>query len=236
MLTTRWAIARPNRKPYRLAPVLVGLGLALSACGSGSGDASSGAATSSDTTPTTEAKLADSGVPSLESTTTTVDTDPDTGTASDLPVLDGNSSDDEIFAVWQSCMIDEGISDLEGKAFADFVEEDPSTGPEYVSASRVCDAVISDAFGSFKLDPALKADLADRSVQLAACGRKFLDLDIPDDILFLEEDDPRLLALNNLETTPEQDEAIEACLQEALGDLIDDDGNLIADEEEGADQ
>ncbi len=237
MLTTLWARAQPKPRSYRLAPLLVGLGLGLSACGSGSGDAST-EITGGDATTTTETKLADSGVPSLESVTTAPapNTDEGSNSTSDLPVLDENSSDDQIFAVWQGCMIEEGISDLEGKSYADFIEEDPATGLEYVAASRVCDQVIVDAFGSFELDPAVKADLADRSVRLAACGREFLDIEIPDDILFLDEDDPRMLALTNLETTPEQDEAIEACLQETLGDLMDDDGNLTTDKEEGDDQ
>ncbi len=234
MLATDGNQTRQKQKPYRISALLVVVGLALSACGSDASDAAGADAESgrgdagNGTSSTTETQLADSGVPSLGSVTTVDTSSEDSSDAStDAPVLDGNSSEDEIFAVWQTCMIGEGINDLVGMTVADIADLAAfDTDPAYTSASRVCDELINDAFGSFELDPATKAALADRSVKLAACGREFLEIEIPDDILFLSDDDPRLVALESMETTPEQDEAIEACLQEALGDLLDEDGNV----------
>ena len=232
MLAANGDQARQTQKPYRLSSLLVALGLALSACGSDASDAagsdtgSGGGGAGNGTSSTTEPQLTDSGVPSLGSVTTVDPSSVDNG-STDAPVLDGNSSEDEIFAVWQTCMVGEGIEDLAGVTVADLTDLAAfDSDPAYISASRVCDELINDAFGSFELDPATKAALADRSVKLAACGRELLDIEIPDDILFLSDDDPRLLALESMETTPEQDEAIEACLQEALGDLLDEDGNV----------
>lgn len=221
----------------RLFAVLAALLVTAAACGSESSGEAGERATSS-----TEAVLGDAGVPSLgdPSTTTSIDADNGDGVTdspSDQPVLDENSSDDEIFAVWQPCMIEQGINDLVGMTIADLAALDALVDdPDYIAASKVCDALISDAFGSFALDPAMEAELADRSARLAACGREILDADIPDDILFLDDDDPRMLALDSLATTPEQDQAIEACLQEALGDLIGADGELVTSDDEGADQ
>lgn len=218
----------------KTALVLISIALMAASCGAKSDDTSTTDATSttdSEVVSTETPQLADSGVPSLESETTLVEVGDDT------PALDENSTEEEIFAVWQSCMVDEGLTAVESMTSADLADTAIlEADPAFAAAAQICNGLISEAFGSLELDPAMEAELADRSVQLAACGREILDIEIPDNVLFLEEGDPRLTALENLVTTPEQDEAIEVCLQEALGDLVDENGQLITDSTEESDQ
>lgn len=135
------------------------------------------------------------------------------------------------------CMNDEGIDmaalETSGSS-GDQAELDAVTSSDdFLAASRECEYLLAGVVGSFDVAPEQEALLSDRSADLAACGREVLGVDIPDDILLLDEDDPRLLELEALETTPEQDTAIEACFEEHLGDVIDDDGELVNPADEG---
>lgn len=175
-----------------------------------------------------EAELGD-GLPSLGE-------DEDINPAADDSdsVVDGEPSPNEQAAIEEfiACMEDEGIDSSIMDSGTDAEQQALATSPEFVAAEQVCGYILADAFGSFDLDPEMEAALADRSAEMAACGREVLGIEIPDNILLLDDDDPMWAEIDNLDTTPEQDAAIEQCLEDILGDIIDEEGNLIAPEEE----
>ncbi len=226
------ALPRRNRVAGGLG-LLAALAVTAAACGDGSAvsvettTVEIGAGESSDDT--TDVELGD-GLPSLgEEEDINLSTDDSDST------VDGEATSNEQAAVEEfiTCMEDEGIdsSVMETGSLAE--QEAMAGSPEFVAAEQVCAHILEDAFGSFDLDPEMEAALADRSAEMAACGRDVLGIEIPDDILLLDDDDPKWTEIDSLETSPEQDAAIEECLEDILGDILDDDGNLIAPEEEG---
>lgn len=209
--------------------LLLALGLALAACGAGS----DGELAAGDTTPvadaptTTEAALSGSGLPSLSDEVQNAAADDSDSMADDEPV-----DQDEAVELYVACLQTEGIDTDAVEAMSIEDEEAYLSTREFLDANAVCEPILEEAFGDFELSPEMEAQLADRSAELAACGRDVLGVDVPDDVLFLPEDDPRMIELGLIDTTPEQDAAIEACAEEILGDILDDDGNLITEASE----
>lgn len=178
------------------------------------------------------AQLGDSGVPSLEEEADEADPSDQEADAGPDDAVEVSPTEEAAVEEYMQCMDEAGVDIDALNASFDQDEIDALVSdPDFIAADRECSPILEDAFGSFELDPATEALLAERSVALAACAREVLGVEIPDDILLLEDDDPRLLELDAIETTPEEDEALEACAEEALGDLIDDDGGLIITEE-----
>lgn len=212
--------SRPGRA--KSAALLLALSVIGAACG---GSAALDITTDDDTTSTTEAELQDSGLPSLG--------DEDQNPAaddSDSFVDEESLTESEALESYFACMRDEGIDTdaIEAASFED--QEALTTTADFLAASAQCESILEDAFGDFELDPALEAALADRSAEMAACGREVLGVEIPDDVLLLDDDDPRMIEIDAIETTPEQDAALEKCAEDILGDIIDEEGNLIAPE------
>lgn len=217
--------------PRRASGLLFAFALLVAACGTGSdaevaaGDQPTQGTT--ETTETTEAELQDSGLPSLEE----IDQNP-AADDSDSMVDDGAADDEpidpeEAVELYIVCLQDEGIDTDAVELMSVEEEEAYLSTSEFLDANAACEPILEEAFGDFELDPEVEAALADRSAEMAACGREVLGVEIPDDVLLLEDDDPRMLELEALETTPEQDAALDACFEDILGDIIDDEGNLI---------
>lgn len=216
--------------PRRASGLLFAFALLVAACGTGS-DAEIAAGDQptqgGETTETTEAELQDSGLPSLEE----VDQNPaadDSDALVDDALVDDEPIDQEVAVeLYVTCLQDEGVDTDAVELMSIEEEEAYLSTSEFLEANAVCESILEDAFGDFELSPEVEAALADRSAEMAACGREVLGVEIPDDVLLLEDDDPRMLELAALETTPEQDAALDACFEEILGDIIDDEGNLI---------
>ena len=206
----------------RVVGLLVALAFVSAACGS---SANLDVVITDESTSTTEAALQDSGLPSLAEKGPTPDA-ADSDSPADKPVDEGAAIE-----AYLACMKEEGIDTAELEAASPEDGEAMTSTPEFLAANVECEPILEEAFGDFELDPELEAALSDRSAEMAACGREILGVDIPDDVLLLEEDDPRILELESIETTPEQDAALERCAEEILGDLIDGEGNLTAPEE-----
>ena len=218
-----------TRSTGRFAAVSMLLALSVlgAACGSGS-DAEAAAgdgATATSAPSTTAAELQDSGLPSLNDEDQNPAADDSDSLVDDEPV-----EEEEAFEAYLDCMRGQGIDvdAVEASPIAD--QEAFMASDEFKTANVECEPILEAAFGSFELDPEMEAALADRSAEMAACGREVLGVEIPDDVLLLDENDPRMLELDALETTPEQDAALEACAEEILGDIIDEDGNLVTPE------
>jgi hypothetical protein len=126
---------------------------------------------------------------------------------------------DELEAQWADCMADNGVdvtamieTELSSAEIDEIIQN-----PAYEAADEACRDIIDDAFGTVELDPTRQAELADQSVELAACGRDTLGIDIPDDILLRPDDDPILVELAAMEMTPEQEAALDACFSSIIG-------------------
>lgn len=220
---------RPKRRDTSPRHVkAAGLATALALLGAACGSSTDNTTTINEDAaapPTTEAVLQDSGLPSLGDENQNPAAD-DSDSSVDDPPLD----ETEAVEAFIACMQENGI-DTEAIEQAPLADQQALTSTsDFLEASAECEPILEDAFGDFELDPEVEAALADRSAEMAACGREVLGVEIPDDVLLLDDDDPRVLELEALETTPEQDAALEACAEEILGDLVDDDGNLVAPE------
>lgn len=221
--------------PRRASGLLFAFALLVAACGTGS-DAEIAAGDQptqgGGTTETTEAELQDSGLPSLDEVAQNPAADDsdailDDGAVDDEAVDEGPIDQEAAVELYIVCLQDEGIDTDAVELMSIEEEEAYLSTSEFLEANAVCESILEEAFGDFELSPEVEAALADRSAEMAACGREVLGVEIPDDVLLLEDDDPRMLELEALETTPEQDAAIEACFEDILGDIIDEDGNLI---------
>lgn len=216
---------------HRASGLLFAFALLVAACGTGSdAELAAGDQSTQETTETTETELQDSGLPSLEE----IDQNPaadDSDSMVDDEGLDDEPLDEaEAIESYFSCMREAGI-DIDAINEAPFEDQEALTSTsDFLEANLGCESILEEAFGDFELDPEVEAALADRSADMAACGREVLGVEIPDDVLLLDDDDPRMLELDALETTPEQDAALEACAEEILGDIFDEEGNLVAPE------
>ena len=219
---------RPNplRRQAKAAGVVLAIALLGAACGSGTETVASTDESGDDAAPpTTEAVLQGNGLPTLSDEDQNPAADDSDSFVGDEPI-----SEEEAVEAFIACMQENGIDteSIESASIAD--QEALTSTADFLEASAECEPILEDAFGDFELDPEVEAALADRSAEMAACGREVLGVEIPDDVLLLDDDDPRMLELDALETTPEQDAALDACFEEILGDIIDDEGNLIAPE------
>lgn len=231
----------PNKPPVQPAPepparlralylpaFVAVAALLFAACGSESGVS----------VETGQVVIGDSGVPTLgedeEINPAADDSDSmvdDASADADGEIFEPDPSQAEAIADYEACLADEGV-DI--GSLEDIGPDDDVLlqDPEFIAADQLCQPILEDAFGSIELDPAMEVVLAERSAEMAACGREVLGVEIPDDVLLLDDDDPRLLELEAIETTPEEEAALDACAEEILGDLVDDDGGLVMPEEE----
>ncbi len=244
-------ITEPQRRHFRLKSprvpsLLLVVALAAAACGSSDGTPTTDAG--AETTASTEAALTNAGVPTLadesdeDADSSESDSESDADADGGAPEegdpeegdtdTDGDATQEAAVQEFIACMTEEGVDAGALNATTDPAEIEAITSdPIFIAAEEVCSPILEDAFGDISLDPAMEAAIAERSAEMAACAREFLDIEIPDDILLLDEDDPRAIAVFDYETTPEEEAKIDACFDEILGDVIDDDGNLIAPEE-----
>lgn len=223
---------KPSRKRIAALGLLAAFALSAAACGDSIGASVEtttievGAGGNVDEE--AEAELGEDGLPSLGE-------EEDINPAADDSdsMVDEEMAPNEQAAVEEfiTCMTDEGIDAAALDAASPSEQEALTSTPEFLAAQQNCEYLLEDAFGSFDLDPETEAALADRSAEMAACGREIFDIEIPDNVLLLPEDDPKMIELENMETTPEQDEALEQCFEDILGDILDDDGNLVLPEE-----
>lgn len=203
---------------------MASLALLLAACGSGSDDS----AAADEAPPTTEAALGESGLPSLAADDPADDAEADAADEEPAEDVDPETAVED----YEICLAEQGIDVAAVEASSIEDQEAFLLSDEFTAANAVCEPILESAFGDFELDPAFEAELSDRSAELAACGREILGVDIPDDILSLPDDDPRVIELEAIETTPEQDDAIEQCFDDILGDLFDEDGLPVTPEGE----
>lgn len=250
---TEPALPRPTSRfsNRALSGALCTVALLVAACGTGA-DAETTAVDAAEaaSTATTEAVLSDSGLPTLddgaeEGTDDRTDDDaadadgdanaegdPEGNAASDSGDEDADVNQDAAIEDYFDCMREQGIDPDEITNASPEDAEALTSSPDFLAANAECEEILTDAFGTFELDAQTEAALADRSAEMAACGREVLGVEIPDNILLIPQTDPVWLELDAIETTPEQDAAIDQCFEDILGDIIDDDGNLIAPEGE----
>ncbi len=241
---TEPALPRPTSRfsNRALSGALCTVALLVAACGTGA-DAETTAVDAAEaaSTATTEAVLSDSGLPTLEEgaddaadadVDANAEGDPEGDAASDSGDDDADVNQDAAIEDYFDCMREQGIDPDEITNASPEDAEALTSSPDFLAANAECEEILTDAFGTFELDAQTEAALADRSAEMAACGREVLGVEIPDNILLIPQTDPVWLELDAIETTPEQDAAIDQCFEDILGDIIDDDGNLIAPEGE----
>lgn len=163
-----------------------------------------------------EQSLGNSGLATLEDEeqeTDTTDDGDETGEDKEA----GSTDPEEAFEEYGQCLEDAGV-DLEAITEQEAFEPDE----DFLAASAECDHLLGDSFGDFQLSPEEQAEMADMSLAAAECIRDISGLEIPDDFILQngEFDAELQQQLEQFEPTPEQEAALDACMQEIFGDLV----------------
>ena len=141
----------------------------------------------------------------------------------------GELDPEEAIEQYEACMQEQGqdVGDMfsDGTDAAGVVEVDEG----FIEADEACNHILEAAFGSFEMNPEMEAALADQSVEVAQCLRDTLGIDVPDDFL-LGDEATFQLGPEDVEPTPEQEEQLDECFQQAFGDMMGDDGVIVIGE------